>query len=417
MKKFSFLPEFNKMRNQTVLLILLIGWSISVSLATEAERTDEHDHPTRWNYEALRAWDKEKGLPKCFGTGKGVGIAVIEGPNFNIKHPVFEKTNITLIDFGGDNVSSRDSERVHTYHANHVTALIAGSPQNVPVVEPVDFCDLMAIKQNNPLLYQAYKEADTPIPSFYFYGGMAPEAQIYAYARKLDHVSEGNLPMDRECLLKIFSDIAQRPEIQLVNLSCRLAVDKDIITVLNECARQGKIFIQAASNDYELICGLSGESWSKRTDSGLIQFFGGSSPDSFLPIFKENIVRVGALACSKTPKAASKVILWQNHGEFNGGSSYFPSGDQRYVLAPGSCILSADQEGYVIRSGCSVATPFVTGALANALERDIYLDRQVLLSSLSCANKTFEIEGQHDRTFSYFRMDSLFKSLFVWNKN
>lgn len=70
------------------------------------------DHPTRWIYEAMNAWDQEAHTPANFGrTGKGVGIAVLEGPNFNIHHPAFAETNITLIDFGGDNLETSDNNR------------------------------------------------------------------------------------------------------------------------------------------------------------------------------------------------------------------------------------------------------------------------------------------------------------------
>lgn len=346
---------------------------INLSYGMEME---ECDHPTRWVYDAMGAWNAEKNAPTTYGrTGKGIGIAIIEGPNFHLGHPAFKNSNVTLVDLGGDNLSTRDNNRSMQYHANHVTALIAGKSDEI--FEDMDLEYIQLMQQENPNLVKGYP-SPRRVPFIKYYGGLAPDATVYAYARKLE--SEGGT-QDKETLLKIFEDIETKEDIRLINLSCKLQVTPPIIKQLNRLAEKGKIFIQAAGNDGQNMDANQDE----RKES--LQYYDGASYNDFSPLFWNRHIFVGALACSKSSSLQVQMERWKDSSYYVDNTSPH---NRNFIMAPGACIFSADQQGYALRSGSSMGTALVTGALACALETNDQQDLDLLIKKLHRSPYFFE---------------------------
>lgn len=355
--------------------IIVVLSLFNIIVCFGAENTQPDDHPTRWIYEAMNAWDQVAQTPANFGrTGKGVGIAVIEGPNFNLHHPAFAESNITLIDFGGDNLEKYDNNRASQYHANHVTALIAGK-LNEPYSD-LDVEFVFTFKKDNPKLVTGYPHLPHNIPWPKYYAGLASNAKVYAYPRKLETDRQ-----DLGTLLKIFEDIGTKEDIRLINLSCKLEVNPSIIKQVNRLAERGIIFVQATGND-----GFDLDNTDYKKGEA-IQYLEGASYNDFSSIFWTRHIFVGALSCYKSPLNKVQAERWKD-------SSYYVKRDtphtKNFIMAPGSCIFSASKTGYDLKSGTSMATAFVTGALACALERPraIYVPEVLIDHLLSFAQTT-----------------------------
>jgi hypothetical protein len=323
---------------------------------------------SKFNYLSMGAWDEKEDKPFAFEfTGKGIGIAVIEGPNFNLSHPVFCNSSIELTDFGGDNSATYDSTRSLQYHANHVTALLAGK-LDVPFSD-LDTEDIFLLKRDNNKLYQAFNGfCDTRA---YYYQGFAHNAQVYAYARKLEETKQ-----DEAVLLKIFEDIETKTNIKLINLSFTISVSKKIIASLNRLSERGVIFVHAVGNDgVNLDENLYKIHKFYKIHEAII-YTEGTRREDFSPTFWARHIFVGALS----PYESQGQIAFE---KWPSSSYYTDSVDNNnLIMAPGAGILSAAQEGYVMRSGSSMAAPLVSGALAIALEQNPNQDLDKLITRL-----------------------------------
>lgn len=346
------------------IIFALFAIIISPSIASAAE-TREADHPSRWIYESINSWDANSDAPTRFDkTGIGVGIAVIESGNFNLNHEVFAASDITLIDTASDNRADFVQGRDNQYHANHVSALIAGK-----LAEPKKYIDIEDIlytcPRDNPQLKKSY--APNCIPDFTFYRGLAPDAKIYAYPRRLEK-DDPKL----ESLLAIFKDISSRTDIRLINLSFKMRVNAAIIEELNRLADRGVIFIHAAGNENE---NLTNEN---DAELGAIQYHDGTTPGQLSDRFWRRHIWVGALSCFRSETLQVQFEKWRSSAFF-----LHPEGrNSNFILAPGSCILSAGKNDYCVRSGSSMAAPLVTAALALALEDGKYFDVDLLIKEL-----------------------------------
>lgn len=183
-----------------------------------------------------------------------------------------------------------------------------------------------------------------------YYGGIAPNAKVYAYPRDIDGSTY--------VLSAILDNIANKDDIRLINLNCQINVNPQIIQQLNLLAEKGKIFIQAAGNAGKNL------DLEKNIDYRTIKCVENSRLADFSPTFWDHYIPVGALACYKTTEPLLGLDIWK-------GSSYslFQNPQfKNFILAPGACIVSASYDEFYCDSNTRVAAAFVTAALTCALE-------------------------------------------------
>lgn len=243
--------------------------------------------------------------------GSGVGICVVD-TGIDPAHEQIAPRTVTFHDFIGTATTSYDDQG----HGTHVTSIAAGDGAG-------------GVSASS-------------------YVGVAPAAQLFA-AKVLD--STGSGPNDG--VAAGIEWCAAQPAVDVISISLGEPAGGDgtdaVSLTVNAAVAAGKLVVVAAGNS-------------------------GDSPETIsAPGTATGAITVGAVAEHSNPTGTA----WHDDGTWLAAfSSRGPTVDGRIkpdVAAPGVTVQAARANtgtGYVTFSGTSMATPFVSGAVALALDAD-----------------------------------------------
>lgn len=239
-------------------------------------------------------------------TGKGVGVAVLD--TGIVRHQDFGNRIITFQDF----ISGRQEPFDNNGHGTHVAGIIGGDGSNSSGV----------------------------------YQGIAPECN-FIILKVLDHVGNGKVT-DVLTGLQWIIDNKERYNIRVVNISVGAIPKKEqeeestLVKGVNAVWDNGIVVVVAAGNN-------------------------GPAPGSVtVPGVSRKVITVGASDDNMQIEAWGNKLI-----DYSGRGPTSSCVLKPELVAPGSNVISCmnSRIGYVSKSGTSMATPMVTGAIALLLQK------------------------------------------------
>jgi serine protease AprX len=331
----------------------------AVSLNARVKRNsiiDPNKLATSFNasIQSTAAWD----VP---GTGKGVGVAVIDtGIAGNLADFRVSQTDTSSRVIGSAVTNPLATTATDTYgHGTHVAGIIAGNSTNRPSSDPLDGK----------------------------YAGVAPEANLISI-KTADDAGNATV-LDVIYGLQFAVDFKDTYNIRVVNLSLESTQAQSYKTDPLDAAAEaawfkGIVVVAAAGN--------------RGTDSDAVQYAPGNDP---------YVISVGAADDYGTSKLTDDTLAsWSSRGVTQDGYAKpeitAPGAHIVSNLAPGSAFASLCPtcivDGQYIRAGgTSMAAPMVAGAVADLLQRRPELTpdqiKQAVIDTARSARNRFPLLG------------------------
>lgn len=347
------------------LFIIDSGYSMNAACTDEAVLKECVAH---WNHEAMGAWDRANNTPTTYGlTGKGISIAMIERDNFDLSHPAFKGSNLSIERGPLERYRPRHRQTGNqkNWHANSMLSLMVGRVSEPFELDP-DYGDLVqSCMDNHHFAAKSATFEGSQTLKFSYYGGLAPDVKVYVYP-----TTESNDCAYLSVLSDILEDIETKDDIRAINLSCKIWVNIPIAKKLNILAEKGIYIIQAAGNCYKNI---------DDDCSSPIEYIFGATSESLSEKFWNRHITVGALCCYKERSISQvEMEIWRPSNlegkNTESGSSYHLK-KRNFVLAAGVNLVTADKNHdpfpYRIGSGTSQAAVLVTSSMALALQKQM----------------------------------------------